>query len=78
MYVAAAVELKDGFPERSAVLLGAALRWTDHMDYQDEMLPELAERGAEMALDNVARLLEGRSTLRSQSAPTPQSTFTIW
>ena len=78
LYVAAAVELKDGFPERSAVLLGAALRWTDHLDYQDEMLlPELAdlgdrlsaslgvqtfarasERGAEMALDSVARLLE--------------------
>ncbi len=44
LHVAAAVELKRGSPERSAVLLGAALRWTEHLDFQDELLlPELAD-----------------------------------
>ena len=44
LHVAAAVALKDGAPETSAVLVGAALRWTDHMDFQDELLlPELAD-----------------------------------
>jgi hypothetical protein len=42
--LAAGVELKQGSPERSAVLLGASLRWTDHLDFHDELLlPELAE-----------------------------------
>ena len=36
--LAAATELKQGSPERSAVLLGAAERWTDHVDVEDELL----------------------------------------
>jgi hypothetical protein len=41
--IAAAAELRLGFPERSAVLLGAAERWTDHIDVEDALLlPELA------------------------------------
>jgi hypothetical protein len=40
--LAAAVELKLGSPERSAILLGAAERREDHIDVDDEMLvPEL-------------------------------------
>jgi predicted ATPase len=42
--IAAAAELRLGFPQRSAVLLGAAERWTDHIDVEDALLlPELAE-----------------------------------
>ena len=42
--VAAAAEFRLGFPERSAILLGAAERWTDHIDVEDALLlPELAE-----------------------------------
>ena len=44
--IAAAIELKRGFPERSAVLLGASLRWTDRLDFHDNLLlPELAGLG---------------------------------
>jgi predicted ATPase/DNA-binding SARP family transcriptional activator len=44
LHVAAAVELKLGHPEGSALLLGAALRLADHLDFQDELLlPELSE-----------------------------------
>jgi predicted ATPase/DNA-binding SARP family transcriptional activator len=43
LHVAAAVELRRGFSERSAVLLGAALRRVDRMEFFDELvLPELA------------------------------------
>jgi predicted ATPase len=42
--VAAAAEFRLGLAERSAVLLGAAERWTDHIDVEDALLlPELAE-----------------------------------
>ncbi len=41
--IAAGAELRRGFPERSAILLGAAEHWTDHIDVEDVMLvPELA------------------------------------
>ena len=36
--LAAATELKQGSHKRSAVLLGAAERWTDHVDVEDELL----------------------------------------
>jgi predicted ATPase/DNA-binding SARP family transcriptional activator len=43
LHVAAAVEMKLGHPERSALLLAAALRLADHLDFQDELLlPELS------------------------------------
>ena len=62
LHVAAAVELKRGFPERSAVLLGAALRWTDHLDFQDELLlPEVSELrakvDAQLGSEEIARAL---------------------
>jgi predicted ATPase len=41
--LAAGVELKRASPATAAVLLGASLRWTDRLDFQDELLlPELA------------------------------------
>jgi predicted ATPase/DNA-binding SARP family transcriptional activator len=41
--LAAGVELRRGFSERSALLLGAATRRSDEMDFQEKMLlPELA------------------------------------
>jgi hypothetical protein len=44
LHVAAAVELGQASPERSAVLLGAGRRLTEHLDLQDELLlPELAD-----------------------------------
>jgi predicted ATPase/DNA-binding SARP family transcriptional activator len=61
--LAAAVELKHGSPERSAVLLAASLRWTDHLDFQDELLlPELAELGELLN----ARLGEGTFAAQSE------------
>jgi hypothetical protein len=42
--LAAAVELARGCPERSALLLGAARRRSDQMDFQEQMLlPEVAQ-----------------------------------
>ena len=42
--LAAGVEWKRGNAERAAVLLGASRRWTDHLDFQDELLlPELGD-----------------------------------
>jgi hypothetical protein len=44
LYVAAALELRRGLPERSSVLLGAASRHVDHVEFFDELvLPELAD-----------------------------------
>ena len=44
LHVAAGVELRRGFSERSAVLLGAALRRADRMEFFEELLlPELAD-----------------------------------
>ena len=44
LHVAAAVELGQASPKRSAVLLGAGRRLTEHLDLQDELLlPELAD-----------------------------------
>jgi hypothetical protein len=41
--LAAGVELKRASPATAAVLLGASLRWTARLDFQDELLlPELA------------------------------------
>jgi predicted ATPase/DNA-binding SARP family transcriptional activator len=41
--LAAGIELKRASPAAAAVLLGASLRWTDRLDFQDELLlPELA------------------------------------
>jgi predicted ATPase/DNA-binding SARP family transcriptional activator len=61
--LAAAVELRRGSPERSAVLLAASLRWTDHLDFQDELLlPELAELGELLN----ARLGEGAFAAMSE------------
>jgi predicted ATPase len=48
LHLAAAVELRLGDPERSAILLGAALRFADQLDFQDELLlPELSEMRSE-------------------------------
>jgi hypothetical protein len=36
--LAAGVEFKQGSPERAGVLIGASRRWSDHLDFQDELL----------------------------------------
>lgn len=60
--VAAAIELKRDHPERSAVLLGAAMRWTDHPDFQDELLlrelPDKARLSARLEKKAMARAFE--------------------
>jgi hypothetical protein len=61
--LAAWIECRLGNTEPSAVLLGASLRWTDHLDFQDSLLlPEVAVIG-----DNLEAGL-GAETFREATA----------
>jgi hypothetical protein len=68
LHVAAGVESQRGFSERSAVLLGAAYRRADRMEFFEELvLPELAElRGrltAELGADSFEHAFQRGATL---------------